>query len=47
MVNAMAEQKTPEQEARELIDAQLAKSGWVVQSRDENMKVRANRVGSR
>ncbi|HOC41433.1 MAG TPA: type I restriction-modification enzyme R subunit C-terminal domain-containing protein [Thermoanaerobaculales bacterium] len=34
MVNAMAEQKTPEQEARELIDAQLAESGWVVQSRD-------------
>ena len=31
----MAEQKTPEQEAREHIDALLAESGWVVQNRDE------------
>jgi type I restriction enzyme, R subunit len=31
----MVEQKTPEQEAREHIDALLAESGWVVQSRDE------------
>ena len=43
----MAEQKTPEQEAREHIDALLAESGWVVHSRDENPKVHANRVGSR
>jgi len=37
---------TPEEEARLLIDAGLAKAGWVVQDRDEmNLVYRARFLG--